>query len=102
MFGKWISLVPVALLIAAQPDGTDVAKKELARLQGTWLMVGLEIDGKDVPADKVEGTTLTIKGDRYSTKVKKTEHECTIRLDPAKKPPAIDMIFTKPGGAADC
>ena len=101
MLGKWIWLAPVTLVLAAGPQTPDAAKKELERLQGTWLMVGLEIDGKDVPADKIAETILTIKGDRYSTKVKKTEHECTIRLDPSKKPPAIDMIFTKPGSAPE-
>ncbi len=98
MLAKSLWLVPMTLLLAAQPD-QDAGKKELKRLQGAWVMVGLEIDGKDVPANKIAQTTLTIKGDRYCTKVKKTEHECTIRLDPTKKPAAIDMIFTKPGSA---
>lgn len=101
MMAKSLWLVPLTLLLAAQPETKDAGKKELERLQGTWVMVGLEIDGKDVGANRIEGTTLTIKGDRYCTKVGKTEHECTIRLDPTKKPPAIDMIFAKPGAAPE-
>ncbi len=96
-------LLPLVLLVAVavQPEPADRSKKELKRLQGTWTMAALEIDGKDVPADKIDGTTLTIKEDRYTVKVKANSNECALRLDPNQKPAAIDMIFTKPGGATE-
>jgi uncharacterized protein (TIGR03067 family) len=85
-------LVPaVALLIAA--DAKDDAKKDLDKLQGEWVMVALEVDGKAVPEDKLKGTVLTIKGDKYTTTVKDTKHEVTITLDPSKDPKHIDMAF---------
>src|SRR5438105_2114729 len=97
MFARSILLVPMAMLLAQQ-DGPDQAKQDLKRLQGTWVMAALEVDGKDVGVEKVQGTTLTIKGDQYSVRVKDKVHSCVIRLDPKMDPPAIDMIFTEPGG----
>jgi uncharacterized protein (TIGR03067 family) len=84
--------LPVLLLVAAKP--ADDAKKDLEKLQGEWIMTELEIDGKPVPGDKIEGTTLTIKGDKYIVSVKDKKHEVTITLDPSKDPKAIDMAFT--------
>jgi uncharacterized protein (TIGR03067 family) len=99
MIARPIVFTPLVVVLLTQPNGGDQAKKDLARLQGTWTMAALEVDGKDVGADKVQDTTLTIKGDKYTIKVKKNEHGCAIRLDPSKKPHAIDMIFSEPGSA---
>ena len=56
-------------------------------------MIGLEVDGKPIPEDKLESSTLTIKGDKYSIKVKDDTYQCTIKLDPTKDPKQIDMTF---------
>ena len=84
--------LPVLFLVAAKP--ADEAKKDLEKLQGEWFMAELEIDGKPVPDEKIAGTTLTIKGDKYSVSVKDKKHEVTITLDPSKDPKAIDMSFS--------
>jgi uncharacterized protein (TIGR03067 family) len=84
-------ILPIAFLIAAEP--ADEAKKDLEKLQGEWVMAALEVDGKPVPEEKLKGTVLTIKADKYSVAVKNTKHEVTIKLDPAKKPKEIDMEF---------
>lgn len=85
----------LAVLAACLPlaaDGTkDDAKKELERLQGTWTMAALEIDGQPVPADKLRGTTLEIKGHKYIVTVKGEKHAMALALDPSQKPKAIDM-----------
>jgi uncharacterized protein (TIGR03067 family) len=93
-----LSILPAALLLFGQAEAPDAAKKELERLQGTWVMAALEVNGMDVGVQKVQGAGLTIKGDRYRVKTKGMDHECVLRLDPKKKPPAIDMIFTEPDG----
>ena len=99
MLTRAVVLLVVLAGLLAQPQATDQAKKDLERLQGTWEMAALEVDGKDVGAAKIQDTTLTIKGDKYTVKVKKSVNGCTIRLDPSKKPHAIDMIFSEPGNA---
>ena len=88
---RLLQILPVVLLIAAEP--AEEAKKELAKLQGEWEMAALEVDGKQVPAEKLQGTVLTIKGDQYTVAVKEKKHAVTITLDPAQDPKAIDMAF---------
>jgi uncharacterized protein (TIGR03067 family) len=97
MIAKAVWFMPLACLLLAQTDAQEAAKKDLERLQGTWVMTALEVDGKDVGLEKIQGTTLTIKGDKYSVKAKDNVNGCVIRLDPKKDPPAIDMIFMQPG-----
>jgi uncharacterized protein (TIGR03067 family) len=92
---KWTMLGVVALsfLASASEAKDDVAKKDLDKLAGKWVMSSLEIDGKEVPEDKLKGTTLEIKGDKYTVKTKDETHEVTLKLDPNKNPKEIDMIF---------
>lgn len=86
-------LVLAAALGAAADKPKADAKKDLDRLQGTWVMVGLEVNGETVPEKKIAGTTLVIRDDRYIVKVKDTTHETTFKLFPDKDPKAIDMYF---------
>src|SRR5882724_4600882 len=93
MMARALFVLAAVVGIAAGPPQADEATKELGRLQGTWEMAGLEVNGEEVPAKKLKGTTLTIKGDKYIVKVKDNTHETTIKLDPTQKPKAIDMYF---------
>jgi len=86
-----LSMLSLIFLMAAKP--ADLAKKDLDKLQGEWTMSALEVEGKQVPPEKIEGTTLTIKGDKYIVTVKDKKHEVTITLDPSKEPKSIDMSF---------
>src|SRR5262245_20638186 len=94
MFRTYFSFTCVALVALAAGDPTNVANKDLKRLQGTWVMAALEVDGKLVPENKL-GTTLIVKGNKYTTRVKDKEFTTTFTLHPAKSPPAIDMVFTE-------
>lgn len=70
----------------------DAAKKDLKLLQGTWVMAALEVNGMDVPANKLEGTVLTIKDDAYVVKVKdRMVTTARIELDPSKAPKHFNM-----------
>ena len=89
---KAILVLVVALCVAADKPKVD-AKKELKSLQGTWEMVGLEVNGETVAEKKLAGTTMTIRGDKYIVKVKDTTHETRLEIDPTKDPKAIDMYF---------
>jgi uncharacterized protein (TIGR03067 family) len=77
-------------LLAAAPQGDpakgDAAKAELDKLQGKWEVQSVEIAGK-VQKD-AKGNTLTFKGD----KVEGLGADVTVKLMPAEKPKAIDLI----------
>jgi uncharacterized protein (TIGR03067 family) len=96
MFSRLALLPPLLALVLSQPD--DPAGRDLKAMQGTWVMASLEVNGKDVPAEKLVGTVLTVKGDVYSVKVKDRTTDCRMRLDPKRKPREVDMIFAEPGG----
>ena len=86
-----LSALAIVFVSAAEP--AVEAKKDLEKLQGDWVMSALEIDGKLVPEEKIRGTILTIKGDKYIVSTKKSKNEVTITLDPSQKPKSIDMAF---------
>jgi len=72
--------------------------KELQALQGTWIISS--IDGKPVPATNPE-VDLVIDGNNYSQVLDgKVTERGEIRLDPSKKPMAIDF-FIKEGTDAN-
>jgi uncharacterized protein (TIGR03067 family) len=76
-------------LTAKQPrEMTDQEK-----LQGEWVMVGLEVREESIPATKLAGTTLVIKNDKYTTVVKKKEYPVTFTLDPKQDPKHINMMI---------
>src|SRR5436190_20530516 len=90
-----IALLGLVLPLAADP------KKELTdqeQVQGEWVMVGLEVREESVPAEKLAGTTLVIKKDKYTTVVKKTEYPVTFTLDPKQDPKHIDMMIPDDSG----
>lgn len=62
-------------------------------------MVRLEVREESVPAEKLAGTTLVIKKDKYTTVVKKKEYPVTFTLDPKQDPKHIDMLI--PGDSGD-
>lgn len=90
-----------ALLVAIAPlSGGDTPKvpADLEKLQGEWTMIGLEVREEAVPAEKLAGTTLVIKKDKYTTVVKKKEYPVTFTLDPKPDPKHIDMLIPGDSG----
>ena len=76
-------------------DKDDAVKKDMKLLEGTWLMQSFEINGEALDADKVKSITVTIKGDRYSVDLGGKSFELTFKIDPTKKPKAIDFTIAK-------
>lgn len=80
----------------------DSVKDELAKFQGTWMVVKTVVDGKDKPAGRTEKITFTGNRIIFHDKVfkdggKKPEEQIIFSIDPSKKPCAIDLTF--PGAA---
>jgi uncharacterized protein (TIGR03067 family) len=91
IFQHWLAL-PVLMLFVSV--GEDAGERDLKLLQGSWTLAALEVNGKDVPADKLEGTVLTVKGKDYKVTLKnKNVTVCVIQLDPKQNPKHLDMIF---------
>jgi uncharacterized protein (TIGR03067 family) len=92
------ALVALALVAAGVQD--DPVKDELAKLQGSWVVIALTEDGKEVPLPLKElRLRLIITGDKYTTKTGDGTAllgQGRIEIDPTKKPKTIDQVSTAP------
>jgi uncharacterized protein (TIGR03067 family) len=80
----------LALALPVCSEGKAGSEQELNKLQGTWKVTAIEVDGKPQAKDKapaefkIAGNKLTGLGP-----------DMTITLDPTKKPKWIDLTFKK-------
>ena len=93
MIARVFLAIAACVLLAGDDARDKTIKADLERLQGTYTMLSLEVDGKSVPEEKLKSSTLTIKGDKYIIKVKEQTYETQMILDPEQKPKTIDMKF---------
>src|SRR5437879_5027993 len=71
----------------------DAVKEEMKKLQGKWVRIYEESDGKKTEDGKKEpgkAVTLVISGDKYEGD--------TFKLDPTKKPKHIDVLMVDKKG----
>jgi uncharacterized protein (TIGR03067 family) len=95
----WAALAAVALgtLAVATAQEKGDADQALKQLQGSWTVVKIEEKGKSVPEEAIKKVDmkLVVKGDKYSQVVQGTAlEEGTLKLDPSKKPAAMDLTIT--------
>lgn len=69
-------------------------KADLDKLQGSWTIVTLEMDGAAMPAGAPGGSKIVVKGDKFITISMGATYDGVITLDPAKKPKSFDLKFT--------
>lgn len=82
----------VAAAVAADDKPKGDAKKDLEPFQGTWQVVSLETDGKAVPEEHTKGLTLVVTGnERVLKQDGEVKSKAMFKVDPAKKPKAIDI-----------
>jgi uncharacterized protein (TIGR03067 family) len=86
---KWLGVVVIGLLIAADDAKKGDTRKDKERLQGTWIIQSSERDGQ---ADEVsKDDTVTFDGDSVTVVTKDREQKATFKLDASKKPKTIDF-----------
>jgi uncharacterized protein (TIGR03067 family) len=73
------------LMIAADKPSDDV-QKQLKKFQGDWELISVEINGREVPAENLQGARVTFKGNKIINKIGNNTSEGTITIDPTKKP----------------
>jgi uncharacterized protein (TIGR03067 family) len=83
-----LTLVGVMLVGAGGQD--EAVKKELARMQGVWKTVSVEINGQAVPEEEFKDDRLTIRDGAFVLRAGKSSTAGTLTLDPTKQPRTID------------
>jgi len=83
------TVIAFSLPAPAGDAKTDAIKKELAALQGDWLVVSSVYEGKNLLED--EKVTINIKGDWVTIFGNgKKKDTSVVKLDPSKSPKAYD------------
>jgi len=90
---RFVVFILVGAVTAAVTAQNDSAKEDIAKLQGTWVRVYVDADGKKSKDGKKkpgEAITLVIKGDKFGDE--------TFKLDPTKSPKHIDLATVDDNG----
>jgi uncharacterized protein (TIGR03067 family) len=101
----FVVLAIAGLFAAAVAEAKDnnVDQQELKRLQGTWVLVSGEMEGKKVVAEAIEASRMTYSGDTITLN---TPHQSAQpitskvkRLDPKKAPREMEWVRSAGPGA---
>lgn len=63
-------------------------------LQGAWKVVSCAVDGRKMPPDALDGSSMVIKGSRFTSSGMGAPYEGTVELDETKTPKAFDLHIT--------
>ena len=66
-------------------------KGDLEKLQGTWTITELEVEGRKMP---YSGSKIVMEGRKFTTVAMGNDYGGTVELDPAKSPKVFDLLFT--------
>jgi len=88
-------LLAAGFLIAADIPKEDAARKDQEKLQGVWKGLTGEHNGDKLKDADVEMIRLTFKEDKLSARSPdgQVKEVATYKLDPGKKPPALDLVL---------
>lgn len=67
---------------------------DLDRLQGTWNVTALEVDGEQMDVSALNDARIVVTGDRFESLGMGALYEGTIEVYETKKPKAFDLVFT--------
>jgi uncharacterized protein (TIGR03067 family) len=87
----------LAAVLLAEPPAEEAVKKELARLEGTWVIEKMTFDGTDISPDQLRtaNSRLVLKGNTFKLMAgDKVIDEGTYQPDPGAKPRAWDIVST--------
>jgi uncharacterized protein (TIGR03067 family) len=68
-------------------------RQDLDRLQGTWSVTALEVEGQKMPAAMLANARIVIKGKRFTSTGMGAVYKGTLELDTTIVPRQLDMKF---------
>ena len=69
-------------------------KSDVEKLQGTWNIATLEMDGMKMPDNAVTGARIVLQGNNFTSISMGATYKGTFKVDATKMPRTIDMTFT--------
>jgi uncharacterized protein (TIGR03067 family) len=94
-----LALAAVAALIFGVLTAQGGDDKEQKKFEGTWKVGKMQMLGKDAPAELLNKVHFVFKGDKVTIKSsdpkdKDKDQVAVYKVDPSKKPAAIDITPT--------
>jgi uncharacterized protein (TIGR03067 family) len=90
----WAALLPAA----ADSPANDASAKDLAKMQGDWMVASITRDGHKLSDDEAQTLFRTVTGDKYTIfNFSKPISKGTFKIDSTKTPKTIDS--TRAGAA---
>ena len=68
---------------------------ELAKLQGAWNIIFLEVDGMTPAPNVYAGSSIVVEGDRFTTRAMGATYSGTIEMNAEVVPNQFRMTFTE-------
>jgi uncharacterized protein (TIGR03067 family) len=68
-------------------------KDELAKLQGAWSIVALEVDGATQTEGAFRGSQIVVKANTFETISMGATYRGKLKVDPKKTPRTLDLLF---------
>ena len=90
-----VLVLTAGLSLAAGDGNKEHLDMEYAKLEGTWQVVSLEVDGMMIPKETIKNSKLIIKSKEFTMKENIATYKGTFSIDPSKKPKTIDIKFTE-------
>jgi uncharacterized protein (TIGR03067 family) len=85
-------LVVVMTLAMAAEEPKNPSDLDKDKLQGTWTVQSIEVDGKPLDAAVIKDATIAFSGDLITVKFQDQTKLGKFRLDATKKPNEIDLL----------
>jgi RNA polymerase sigma factor (sigma-70 family) len=83
-----------SLIPSDDTDKEAKMKAEIEKLQGTWNVATLEVDGEKFPENVFKGSKIIVKGNAFTTVSMGADYKGTFTIDISKTPKTIDLTFT--------
>jgi len=92
---QFLAGLTAVILASVQAADTEVAKEDLAKLQGEWSMVSGSADGQPMPENMLKEMKRTCHGDEATTTMSgQVIIKARISLDPSRNPKTINYQMT--------
>jgi uncharacterized protein (TIGR03067 family) len=89
----WI-LLTIGFVMAAETPKENATKKDQERLQGTWKVVAVEVNGKKADAKEIEKFKWIITADKITWSYgRNPDPDFLYKLDSSREPKRIDLTF---------
>jgi uncharacterized protein (TIGR03067 family) len=100
MVSRCLIVVAAGLMLYCLDSVLGQEKKaDIDRIQGSWKMTKIEVEGKPPPPEYVEKGKFVFKNNNVSIyQDDKVQEQATFVLDSAKRPPMIDFTATEGPG----